>query len=53
MKKLFASKTSPYDLLKDNSFQRRRVNSVWHATESVSYLSPKNVEFSTQRNKAI
>ena len=31
----------PYDLRNNNSFKRRRVNSVWHGTESVSYLGPK------------
>ena len=25
----------------NNSFKRRRVKSVWHSTESVSYLGPK------------
>ena len=41
MKELFASKMSSYDLRNNNSFKRRRVNSVWHGTESVSYLGPK------------
>ena len=41
MKELFTPKVSPYDLRNDNSFKRRRVNSVWHSTESVSYLGPK------------
>ena len=40
MKELFAPKMSPYDL-RNNSFKRRRVNSVWHGSESVSYLGPK------------
>ena len=40
MKELFAPKTSPYDL-RNNSFKRRRVNSVWHGSESVSYLGPE------------
>ena len=31
---------SPYDLRNNNSFKRRRVNSVWHGTELVSYLGP-------------
>ena len=43
MKELFASKMGPYDLRNSNSFKRRRVNSVWHGTESVS----KNMGFST------
>ena len=41
MKKLFAPKMSSYDLRNNDSFKRRRVNSVWHGTESVSYLGPK------------
>ena len=40
-KELFAPKISPSDLCINNSFKRRRVNSVWHVTESVPYLSPK------------
>ena len=36
-----APKINPYDL-QNKSFHRRRVNSVWHGTESVSYESPKN-----------
>ena len=34
-------KIRPFDLHNNNSFQRRRVNSVWNGTESVSYLGPK------------
>ena len=41
MEELFVPKMSPYDLRNNNSFRRRRVNSVWHGTESVSYLGPK------------
>ena len=41
MKQLFALKISHYDLCNNNSFKSRRVNSVWHGTESVSYLGPK------------
>ena len=41
MKGLFVPKISPYDLGNNNSFKRRRVNSVWHGTESVSYLGLK------------
>ena len=40
MKEPFASKMSFYDLRNNNSFKRRRVKSVWHGTESVSYLGP-------------
>ena len=32
---------SSYDLLNNNSFKRKRVNSVWHSTELVSCLDLK------------
>ena len=32
---------SSYDLRNKNPFKRRRVNSIWHGTESVTYLGPK------------
>ena len=41
MRELFAPKMSPYDLRNINSFKKSSVNSVWHGTESVSYLGPK------------
>ena len=41
MKELFAPKMSSYDRRNNNSFKRSRVKSVWHGTESVSYLDPK------------
>ena len=41
MKELFAPKMSSYDLRNKNPFKKRRVKSVWHGTESVSYLGPK------------
>ena len=41
MKELFAPKMSPHDFRNNNSFKRRRVNSVWHGTELVSYLGPQ------------
>ena len=37
----FPPKMRPYDLRNNNSFKRRRANSVWHGTESVSCLGPK------------
>ena len=37
MKGLFAPKLSPYDFRNNNW----KVNSLWHGTESVSYLGPK------------
>ena len=41
MKEIFAPKMSAYDLRNNHSFKRRRVNSVWHGTDSGSYLGPK------------
>ena len=41
MEELLTSKISPYDICNNNSFKRRRVNSAWHDTESMSYLGPK------------
>ena len=41
MIEIFAPKISFYDLRNNDSFKRRRVKSVWHGTQSVSYLSPK------------
>ena len=49
MKELFAPKMSPYDLRNNNSFKSKRVNSVWHGTESVSYLGPKIKEKVTRK----
>ena len=41
MTDFFAPKVSPSDLRNNNSFKRRRVNSVWRGTELVSCLGPK------------
>ena len=38
---LFAPKMSSYHLRNNYSFKRRRINSVWHDTESESCLGPK------------
>ena len=40
IKELFASKISPCDFRNNNSFNRRRVNSFWHDTESGPYQGP-------------
>ena len=45
MKERFAPKICPYDLRDANSFKRRRVNSIWRGTESVSCLGPKIWDF--------
>ena len=43
---------SPYDLNNNNSIKRRRVNSVWHGTESLSYLGPKIWDLAPNETKA-
>ena len=35
------SKTRPYNLHRNDTFERRQVHSVFHGTESLSFLSPK------------
>ena len=37
----FVSKTSPYNLWRNNTFEKRKVHSVYHGTESLSFLGPK------------
>ena len=37
----FVSKTSSYNLRRNNTFERHRVHSVYHGTESLSFLGPK------------
>ena len=41
MLELFTHEISPCELHNNNSFQRRRVSSVWHGIQLVSYLDPK------------
>ena len=41
MKEFFALKTSPHHLRNNNLFKKKRINSVWHGTESLSYLGRK------------
>ena len=47
IKELFAPKVSSYELRDNNSFKRRRVNSVWHGTDNVVLSRSKNMGFST------
>ena len=51
MKELFVPKISPYDLHNNKLFQRSRLTSVWHGTESVSYLGPKIWDLETNKIK--
>ena len=41
IKELFVTNMSPYELYNNNSFQRRRLNSVWYVTEVMSYVDLK------------
>ena len=47
IKEVFATKVSSYELRDNNSFKRRRVNSVWHGTDNVVLSRSKNMGFST------
>ena len=38
---IFVLKISLYNLRRNNAFERRQVHSVYHGTESLSFLSPK------------
>ena len=37
----FVSKTSSYNLRRNDTFEKRKVHSVYHGTESLSFLGPK------------
>ena len=37
----FVSKTSSYSLRRNDTFEKRKVHSVYHGTESLSFLGPK------------
>ena len=41
LKETFVSKTSSYNLRRNNTFEKRKVHSVYHGTESLSFLGPK------------
>ena len=41
LREIFVSKISLYNLRRNNTFQRRQVPSVYHGTESLSFLGPK------------
>ena len=43
MEELFAPKISTYNFRNNNSFWRS-VKSVWHDTDSVSYIGPKTLD---------
>ena len=41
LKEIFVLKISLYNLRRNNAFERRQVHSVYHGTESLSFLRPK------------
>ena len=41
LRKIFMPKTSLCNLRRNYTFERRQVHSVYHATESLSFLGPK------------
>ena len=41
IRETFVSKTSSYNLRRNDTFEKRQVHSVYHGTESSSFLSPK------------
>ena len=41
LRERFVSKTSPHNFCRNEIFERRQLQSVYHATESLSFLGPK------------
>ena len=41
LRETFVSKTSSYNLRRNDSFEKRKVQVVYHSTESLSFLGPK------------
>ena len=41
LRETFVSKTSSCNLRRNNTFEKRKVHSVYHGTESLSFLGPK------------
>ena len=41
LRETFVSKTSSYNLRRNDTFEKRKVHSVYHGTESLSFLGPK------------
>ena len=46
-KEIFVSKTSSYNLRRNDTFEKRQVRSVYHGTGSLSLLGSKISDFST------
>ena len=47
LRETFVFKPSSYNLCRNDTFEKRKVKSVCHGTESLSFLAPKNMGFST------
>ena len=41
LRQIFVSKTSSYSLHRNDTFEKRKVHSVYHGTESLSFIGPK------------
>ena len=41
LRETFVSKTSSYNICRNDTFENRKVHSVYHGTESLSFLDPK------------
>ena len=41
LRETFVSKTSSYNLRRNDTFEKRKVHYVYHGTESLSFLGPK------------
>ena len=41
LRETFVYKTSSYNLRRNDTFEKRQVHSVYHGTESLSFLAPK------------
>ena len=42
LREIFVAKINLHNLRRNNNFERRQVHSVYHGTESLSFLGPKN-----------
>ena len=49
LRETFVSKTSSYNLRRNDTFEKRQVHSVYHGTESLSFLIPKIWDWTSQR----
>ena len=52
LREIFVLKRSLYNLCRNNTFERRQVHSVYHGTESLSFLGPKIWDLVTLEFKA-